>query len=261
MKSTARYADKETLQLIESEWNKGQDAGKAASAKVDSEGKIWTEGRDVRVSVLEREGPMRSSFVEVIGNTKGLKAARFWVGFLGVVPMSSPSAKRLLAEPASEPDSWTLDKSNTVNKADFAHVLEGHEVTIGSVIIGNFVELVAGLYEGAISDASARKCLAMRESIGGVTPCDLQRVVGQRLIYEGVFSVHEHFLFGLVREPAFEKGNANPARMYEEIRHSSSDNRNPLFKGALVYTGMEDFTTEGGFVRQIPVFKVVNVQP
>jgi hypothetical protein len=250
LRDTAFYADKETVELIEAAWDRGDAAGEAAFERMEREGKTWMEPYDLHVAILERGGPRESVLVQAYGGGKGLRATRFWVFESDLLPMSNPAAK------------WAADKSKAVSKARFSHVLDGekpHE--IGAVTILNFIEFIAGLYEGTIPDAAAKKCLVMRESIGGTNPCDFQQVLADHLIYEGVLTVREHFQFALIRERAFEEGYADPMQLYKEVEGSGHHSGNPLYKGALVFEGKREFATRTGLVRQIPVFRVVNVQP
>lgn len=249
LKNTTLYADKQSLQFIESEWDKGDSIGQAASARMEGEGKTWAENRDLQVSVLERGGPMGGVFVEA-KSSEGLRAARFWVLGSDLVPMSSAAAK------------WATDKTKNVSKTRFAHVLDGEQPRkIGAIAVSNFMELVAGLYEGTVPETVAKRTLVLRESIGGANPCDFRDVLKDHLIYEGVLTARKHFQFALMRDAAFEVGYTNPMQLYKEIGGGGFHSGNPLYKGALVYEGMKQFATTGGAVRQIPVFRVVNAQP
>ncbi|MCB1225593.1 MAG: DUF4339 domain-containing protein [Verrucomicrobiales bacterium] len=246
LKNSTLYADKQTLQFLDTEWDKGDSFGEAASKRMEGEGKTWTEGADLQVKVLEKGGPMGSVFVEAVS---GGKVSRFWALDVDLQPLNSTAAK------------WASDVSKQVKQSRFAHVLDGEKGhKVGAVVVGHLMELVAGLYEGTIPEQDAKACLVKQEAIGGRYPSDFQQVMEKHLLYEGVLSVRDHFQFALLREPLFEEGHGDLLKLYEDIRRSRFHSANPLYKGALVYVGMEQFATQGGFVRQIPVFRVVNVQ-
>jgi GYF domain 2 len=248
LKNSVLYADIETLKIMEAESEKGGDAGTRALERLNNAGKIWSLGRNLKVRVLERGGPMDALMVEAVESSEGLKAGRFWIMGLDLLPMNNPDAK------------WAMDKSKSVSKARFMHVLDGvNKCDIGGAVVMNFNELVAGLYDGAIPDATAKKCLALQGSIGGKKPCDFQHALEDYLIYEGVLTVREHFQFALIREPIFEEGYPSPAHLYEEIKGGGHHGGNPLYKGGLVYVGMGKFTLANGLVKMLPVFRVVNV--
>lgn len=250
LRDTALYADKETVEFIEAAWDKSDATGEAAFERMEREGKTWMEPFDLHVEIQERGGPRDSVLVRVKSEGKGLKAVRFWVLESDVLPMSNPAAK------------WAADKSKAVSKGSFIHVLDGEQPRkVGAVVVRNFIELVAGIYEGTISEAVAKQCLVLQGSVGGTNPCDFRDVLENHLIYEGVLTVRQHFQFALIREPAFEEGYSNPMQLYKEIEGSGHHSGNPLHKGALVFKETEEFATTAGLVRQIPVFRVVNVQP
>lgn len=259
LKNATLFADKETLQLLDSTPDKGaafrrmtgEDklwvAGQESLVKgLESTGKVWVAERDLMVNVLENGGPMNSVFVEAVN---GGIAKRFWVASSQILPINSVAGR------------WAADPSKQAEPSSFKYVLDGTEREVGSVVISHLMELVAGLYVGAIQQSDAKKCLVLNQAIGGQYPSDFQQVVGDYLVYDGVLTVHEHYNFGIVREPLFEEGYDDLGKLYNDIRRSQHHSANPLHRGGLIFVGMEQFTTQGGFVRQIPVFRVMNVQP
>lgn len=250
LKDTVLYADRETLALVKREAGKSDEAGTRALERLGASGKIWTAEFDTKVRVVETGGPWGSVFIEAENDGLGHKARRAWAQKSSVLAMQHPAVRR------------ALDKSRTVSKSKFRYMLDGTDsVEIGDTPTSDLIELVAGIYEGTIPESTAMKCLVLPDAIGGSHPCGFERVVGERLIYEGGLSSRERYQFALVRDHSFEEGYPTPAEFYADIKESDYHSDNPIRNGSLIFVGRENFTTRVGFVLSIPVFKVVNVQP
>lgn len=152
-----------------------------------------------------------------------------------------------------------ISSEHTALQSSFRYVLTGTDaVEIGETVAENFIELVAGIYEGSISESDAGNCLIRREAI---FDCAFQTALEDRLIYDGVLTARQHFQFALTRNPTFEKDYDNPLDLYGELKDSGFNSDDPIHRGDLVFIGRETFTTKGGILASLPVFRVVNFRP
>jgi hypothetical protein len=150
----------------------------------------------------------------------------------------------------------------TFRKSDFAIVFDGQMATeIGNADVQNLGELMAGISEGKATVEDAKECVFTFDAIRG----SFKNVVGDYLIYAVPGSYRRTFEFALRRDPAFEreqqKHYPDIGEFYEELRRSTLDSRDPLRQGAVIVTGTTEFTTEGGFVKHLPVVKAIQLAP
>lgn len=254
------YADKETLKLMDSESAKGGDAGTRALERLDNAGKIWTAGRNFKVRVLERGGPMDAVMVEAVEGGEGLKAGRFWIMEGDLLPLNHPAA---IMAPKSTPENARAKAkpAKSVRKSDFLYVLNSSiSNVIADVDVKSLVHIVAGIYAGDITDSVAKKCLVLPVAFGAAgNTCELVSVTGKFLIYDGVLTAREHFNFALVREASYEAGYDDPKQLYQKLAKGGYHDDDPLNLGALIYVGRKEFTLANGLVKMLPAFQVVNV--
>ena len=150
----------------------------------------------------------------------------------------------------------------TYRKSDFAVVFDGQMATeVGNADVPNLAGMIAGIHEGKATVADAKECVFLFDATRG----SLKSVVGDYLIYAVPGSYRRTFEFALQRDPAFErkqqKHYPDISEFYEELRRSTLDSRDPLRQGAVIVTGTAEFTTEGGFVKQLPVVKSIQLAP
>jgi hypothetical protein len=107
-------------------------------------------------------------------------------------------------------------------------VAKKNAVFVDDMPVRELLDLVAGVYEGKISEKSAAKCVFMPNVQSG----DIQNVVGTYVIYSAFYTSSQPLIFAVPKM----KGKKDPLR-----------------SAPLRFVGREDFTNDRGLVFSVPV--------
>lgn len=141
----------------------------------------------------------------------------------------------------------------------FKYIFDGRTVQIGDFRHVELMSLIEAIYEGVISDDDAARCLVYPSKSIVSSACELQQVVGQHLIFEGNADGNASYTLAVLRDSSFESKRPSMVENYSDMRGTGMQEIMPGV--ALAFSGREEFTTKGGFVRKVPTFRVVNSQP
>ena len=235
-KQAARTTPTDTVELyepttdsVDEETAKLRASDSENYARLKQAGRIGTTGFDFSAQIVRDGGASDSVLLRPITYAEKFKHQQFWVLRSQLHPMDSPIAKALRSR-------------KTVKSTDMVFVFHGRNGTgVGSADVLTLADFVAGIYEGKIPMKLASQYLFKDGAISGSMTQRLDTV----LIFETYTysSFRRRVDFALKRDPGVDESS------------------NPLYQGAMQVTGLETFTTQAGFVRQIPVVEVVNVAP
>ncbi len=247
MRGTVCFEDRESSKLL----SNSSDAG-TVYKRLKSEGKAWSFDHNLRIAILE--GSPKDELVKVaLTDWKDRRTKRaFWI-----------SGEDYLARTHSFAQ-FAMDGSKMVSQRDFKIVLNGqNEVRLRQFSVRDFAFLVELIYKGMVSEEAAKKCLIFPEStIGKLVFCSFEYRLKNRLIYSvGQVGDDVEYDIAVIRDESLETRYSDPNDLYREMKPGTLHGADPMWQGGMVFNGFEDFTTQNGTVRRIPVFRIVNPQP
>lgn len=250
-KGTSRYSDLSTIQELDRAFTESDERGQKTFKQLISEGRIWSEPYHMRVRMGEENKESQALQVHLAGEVPDSEMREFWIRKDDHFPRTHSLA------------GFAMDWTKMVRRENYSTFLDGHSTAIlGSYEITHFASLVDGLYEGVFTEDQAKSTLSMPDAlIGREVFFEFRNVIKDRLIYSVGDIYDTDHAIALVRDESLESNEVAPADFYESLRTSGIISNDPILQGGLVFEGFEQFTTSKGILRQLPVFRMVNVQP
>ena len=167
-KGTSLYADEKTLNELQTQGDRGGEAGTEALKRLDENGKVWSAEANIIVSIVRKGGPMGSILLNA-KKAAGKRAQQFWALGTELLPISDPRAQHIMRTARQRSEfKWVFDGTN----GD----------VVGDAGVENLGGLLQGLYDGRVTLKQASKAVFEL----AVTDAEFKQIIGDYLIYEVV---------------------------------------------------------------------------